>query len=365
MRPDPTRGGASAPIAWLDLFGFGLAVGLALALMAPAAIGASALEGPIRFLAALALIVLATLVLSLQRSARTTGRQDPARLHAANPAPTEWLEPLQRIADALQSLPGSRNQPEPPAGWLEAQLRLADTLQGLAATLSQLPAVPPAQVNAVSGPVGDDPAAAIETAIREGRWSDAVECANELARAAPDDPRAQTAPAAVERRRAEAREALSLRIEAARDANDSESVLELRAQMTALLPAAQMQEFDRDLIQWFMGQLMRRMRSGSVSIDVASLADRIATEFPASKEGASLKASLPTLRRAAGLCPRCARPYTGIEAACPECLATANATTPGPTLLAFPDDPEPVEAASGDADDLDALGGERFEPRTD
>jgi hypothetical protein len=42
-------------------------------------------------------------------------------------------------------------------------------------------------------------------------------------------------------------------------------------------------------------------------------------------EGASLRASLPTLRRSAGLCPRCAQPYTGLANACPQCLAA-----PGP-----------------------------------
>ncbi len=102
-----------------------------------------------------------------------------------------------------------------------------------------------------------------------------------------------------------------------------------------------------------MGLLMRRMRTGSVGGDVARLADRIASEFPDSPEGASLKASLPTLRRSAGLCARCSQPYTGIEAACPECLAAPASA--GPTLLPFPDEPEPVEEEPVPGADLDGI----------
>ena len=54
--------------------------------------------------------------------------------------------------------------------------------------------------------------------------------------------------------------------------------------------------------------------------DVAELAEAIVEAFPATNEGASLRASLPTLRRSAGLCPRCAEPYAGEDDACAECL---------------------------------------------
>jgi hypothetical protein len=64
-----------------------------------------------------------------------------------------------------------------------------------------------------------------------------------------------------------------------------------------------------------------RLRSGKIQPDVALLAGRVADVFSHTVEGASLRASLPTLRRSVGLCPRCAQPYTGIADACPSCLA--------------------------------------------
>jgi predicted amidophosphoribosyltransferase len=66
--------------------------------------------------------------------------------------------------------------------------------------------------------------------------------------------------------------------------------------------------------------------------DVAELAARAAESFGDTPEGASLRASLPTLRRSAGLCPRCAQPYAGIDEACPQCLAglVPQALSPSP-----------------------------------
>jgi hypothetical protein len=76
-----------------------------------------------------------------------------------------------------------------------------------------------------------------------------------------------------------------------------------------------------------------RLRSGKIQPDVAILAGRVAEIFSHTVEGASLRASLPTLRRSAGQCPRCAQPYTGIADACPACLAS---TVQPLTIPSFP-----------------------------
>ncbi|MFO0950400.1 MAG: hypothetical protein U0835_04475 [Isosphaeraceae bacterium] len=55
--------------------------------------------------------------------------------------------------------------------------------------------------------------------------------------------------------------------------------------------------------------IQKRLRTGTVRPDVAVLAGRVADSLDDTPEGASLRASLPTLRRAAGLCARCAQPY--------------------------------------------------------
>ncbi len=77
---------------------------------------------------------------------------------------------------------------------------------------------------------------------------------------------------------------------------------------------------DPELAKWFLGLIHRRLRTGKIQADVVQLAARFAESFAATVEGASVRASLPTLRRSVGLCPRCAQPYTGVADACPNCL---------------------------------------------
>ncbi len=66
--------------------------------------------------------------------------------------------------------------------------------------------------------------------------------------------------------------------------------------------------------------------------DLAVLAGRIADAFSHTVAGASLRASLPTLRRSAGLCSRCGQPYTGLANACPACLAQTQPSARPPGL---------------------------------
>jgi hypothetical protein len=142
---------------------------------------------------------------------------------------------------------------------------------------------------------------------------------------------------------------LKARIEAARAAPDPSAVVEHFAALAPLLVEAERVALERQLLPWLLATLMRRMRSGTVAADVARLAEDIAAAFPATAEGASLRASLPTLRRSAGLCARCGRPYAGLEDACPECLARAVVAR-GPRL-AEPGDENPEERLHGAPDE--------------
>ena len=94
-----------------------------------------------------------------------------------------------------------------------------------------------------------------------------------------------------------------------------------------------------------MALIQKRLRAGTIRIDVVELAAKVAERFDHTSEGASLRAALPTLRRSAGLCARCGKPYTGIADACPVCLTTQS-------FPAFAADvaPEPTED-----DDLDQV----------
>ena len=131
-----------------------------------------------------------------------------------------------------------------------------------------------------------------------------------------------------EKARRTAAQELLAKIDAARTVNDPERVIELRDALQPLLDPDALRATDRDLAKWFVGILFRRSRAGTIRADVARLAGQVAARFDGTPEGASVRASLPTLRRAAGLCALCGQPYLGIENACPICLAGAPLSVP-------------------------------------
>jgi hypothetical protein len=107
-----------------------------------------------------------------------------------------------------------------------------------------------------------------------------------------------------------------------------------------------------------MSLIQRRLRTGTIRADVVVLAARVAESFGGTTEGASIRASLPTLRRSAGLCPKCAEPYAGVGDACPKCLAASSAPIPtGSVEGEFPDGSEPEDEVIGEPIDLN---NERF-----
>jgi hypothetical protein len=113
---------------------------------------------------------------------------------------------------------------------------------------------------------------------------------------------------------------LRARLNASRLVNDHDSALAIEEELSSWLDPAAHAQVRAEVLRWLIGLVMKRMRGGTVGVDVASLAARIAVRFGDTTEGASLRASLPTLRRSAGLCARCGEPYPGLEAACPKCL---------------------------------------------
>ena len=145
-------------------------------------------------------------------------------------------------------------------------------------------------------------------------------------------------------------EVLRGRLDAARAANDAEGVLELRAALAGAVPAEALRPLDQELARWFLGLIQKRLRGGRMSAEVAGLAGRVAEQFGATPEGASLRAALPTLRRSAGLCARCAEPYTGIADACPKCLA--GTVPPALDDAAEPPDDDTLERQGEPLDDL-------------
>ena len=111
---------------------------------------------------------------------------------------------------------------------------------------------------------------------------------------------------------------------AAREVNDPDRVLEIYQVVLPSLDQAERIALERDLAKWFLTLIHRRLRLGKVQPDVVHLAARFAETFASTVEGASVRASLSTLRRSVGLCPRCGQPYTGIADACPKCLKPSS-----------------------------------------
>jgi hypothetical protein len=193
---------------------------------------------------------------------------------------------------------------------------LLDRLDRIAVALESRPAVQAERVDGL---------ATMAAAIAEGRWADAEAMLAEH----PDHPDASRYSCQVASGKQAAGDALREELNAAQEVNDPDRVLEIHSRLAAVLTAEALADLEGQVVKWFLALIMRRLRGGTVRPDVADLAARVADRFPRSVEGASLRASLATLRRSAGLCPRCARPYRGIAEACPLCLASAPATENG------------------------------------
>jgi hypothetical protein len=218
-------------------------------------------------------------------------------------------------------------------------IALLDRLDRIAAALESRPA---AQADRIDG------LATIAAAIAERRWADAEAMLAEH----PDHPDAPRYSDQLASAKQAAGGAMREELKAAQEVNDPDRVLEIHAGLAVVLTAEALAEVEGQIVKWFLALIMRRLRGGTVRPDVADLAARVADRFPRSVEGASLRASLTTLRRSAGLCPRCARPYRGIAEACPLCLASAPAPiengVSGTSAWAQPPpaDPEPSSEPS-------------------
>ena len=198
-------------------------------------------------------------------------------------------------------------------------------------------------------------------AIDEARWDEAEAIARDVAAEFPSDPEVASLTEQLGRSREFAAADLRQRIEAARAANDPDGAIRSRDDLARIVRGEALLEVDRPLVKWLMALIQRRLRTGTIGVDVVALAARVAESFGGTTEGASLRASLPTLRRSAGLCPRCAEPYAGVGDACPKCLAAsmpAPAAEPIPPVESEPQTtPEPEDEIIGEPLDLNS---ERF-----
>jgi hypothetical protein len=174
--------------------------------------------------------------------------------------------------------------------------------------------------------------AEFERATRTGQWAEAEGLLEDFAVNSWGEPRllAGLREELDAARRGAIEEGLA-RLEAARSANDADRVLEVFQVLSSSLGDEARGSLSRELAAWFLSLIHRRLRAGKIQADVVQLAGRFADTFATTVEGASVRASLSTLRRSVGLCPRCAQPYTGIAEACSVCLGGAIAPASGMT----------------------------------
>jgi hypothetical protein len=169
-----------------------------------------------------------------------------------------------------------------------------------------------------------DALAAVRRAIADGRWVQAENLAAAFARNFPGTAEA----AAIGDELTEARDSiivdLRARLDAARDAGQLDRVIEIRDELTQYLRGKSLHELDQQVVRWLVNQVQRKVRAGDDGVEVASLAARVVDSFGDMAEVASLRSALPSLRRSAGLCPRCGRPSQGSADACRQCRRDAT-----------------------------------------
>jgi hypothetical protein len=173
----------------------------------------------------------------------------------------------------------------------------------------------------------------INRALDMGRREEAKSSIEDLELHFPDDPSLPDLRQRLDAARRQEQAGTLAQLEAARQVNDHTRVLELY-RCLKFDTDVDRADLDRDLARWFLQLIQRRLWGRRIQPEVVELAATVAETFAATVEGASLRASLPTLRRSVGLCPRCAQPYTGTAEACPQCISgTTDTVEPDPTGL--------------------------------
>jgi hypothetical protein len=233
--------------------------------------------------------------LIVDHAERTTRATDEFIAYAANAA-----DALARVCRALESSGGPSARREPP------------------------------------GTDRDQVLADIERTLQSAEPAEAESLLDRFATRFPEDPALPGLKEHLVSRKRQAVERKLADLEAARQVLDPARVLELYQVVAPLLEPPARSALEGDLARWFVSVIHRRLRTAKIQAEVVVLATQVSEIFGATAEGASVRASLPTLRRSVGLCPRCAQPYVGSAAACPRCLSRGSNVEPAPGPLEAP-----------------------------
>lgn len=166
----------------------------------------------------------------------------------------------------------------------------------------------------------------VRSAIAAQRWDQAEQLIAALGRDFPNAAEAATLTRDLGRERTAVVDRLRRELEAGRADQDPDRVIDARDALTQHLRGAPLHDLDQDVVRWLTARIQAQTRAQSVSIETARLAARVADSFGDTAEGASMRASLPALRRKAGLCPRCGRKSKETSELCPRCTADRAAS---------------------------------------
>jgi hypothetical protein len=166
----------------------------------------------------------------------------------------------------------------------------------------------------------------IRRAIGEARWSRADRLLSDFASDRPHAPeRATLAEQLDKARRAEAVD-VGRRLDEALAADDVEESLACRDVLTRHLRGSALRDLDLRVARRLTAWVRERVRRGEFTPRLAEAAFDGAERFGDSEEGKALRAAVPDLRRRAGLCIDCARPYRGDADVCPACSGSRGSS---------------------------------------
>jgi hypothetical protein len=112
---------------------------------------------------------------------------------------------------------------------------------------------------------------------------------------------------------------LRTELDAARSVGSIRRVIEIRDALTQHLRGEPLHALDGELALWLHDLVERRVRAGTCDAELAGGVARALDSFGDMPEADRLRATLPTLRRRAGLCQRCGQAVPGGEATCADC----------------------------------------------
>ena len=172
--------------------------------------------------------------------------------------------------------------------------------------------LPPALATTSTNWLREQSLAEIRRTIRARKWDEAAALLDGYSPAELDDPRLSALRQEIQSARAAARSEQLAQLNAVRQVNDPDRVLELHQSLLPLLDAETRVSLEADLSQWFLRLIHNRLRTGKIQTDLAVLAGRIADAFSHTVEGASLRPCCPPSAAAPGSAPVAASPTTAL-----------------------------------------------------